>query len=225
MNWTDQMDGYCERTDLTFWSEPLNAVTNLSFILFALIMWRRSGGLMPARILCVILFAIGVGSFLFHTFATAWAALADVAPIGLFILFYLFLVHRDFLGWPLWGALLGTMAFFPFAAVMVPFFDSLPFFHISNFYWTVPLLLVLYAPFVGRVRHETAQGMLLGALILTLSISLRSFDELICDEFPTGTHIFWHLLNGVMLGWMIEVYRRHMAWAGGERLAGESGQG
>jgi hypothetical protein len=28
--------------------------------------------------------------------------------------------------------------------------------------------------------------------------------------FPLGTHFGWHLLNAVMLGWMIEVYRRHM---------------
>jgi hypothetical protein len=25
-----------------------------------------------------------------------------------------------------------------------------------------------------------------------------------------GTHFLWHILNGLMLGWMIEVYRRHM---------------
>jgi hypothetical protein len=25
-----------------------------------------------------------------------------------------------------------------------------------------------------------------------------------------GTHFLWHILNGVMLGWMIHVYIRHM---------------
>jgi aspartyl-tRNA(Asn)/glutamyl-tRNA(Gln) amidotransferase subunit C len=29
-------------------------------------------------------------------------------------------------------------------------------------------------------------------------------------QIPLGTHFLWHILNGIMLGWMIEVYRRHM---------------
>ena len=210
MDWSEQFDGYCERTDLTFWSEPLNAVTNAAFLLAAIWMWRRSRGVLGAQILCVILFAIGTGSFLFHTFATAWAALADVAPIRLYILTYLYLVHLHVLQFRWFTALVATALFAPYAYVMVPILDSIPFLMISNFYWTVPILLVLYAPFVARVRRQTAQGMLIGAGILCLSITLRSVDELICDSFPTGTHIFWHLLNGLMLGWMIEVYLRHI---------------
>jgi len=30
-----------------------------------------------------------------------------------------------------------------------------------------------------------------------------------CVDFPLGTHFLWHILNAVMLGWMIEVYHRH----------------
>jgi hypothetical protein len=33
-----------------------------------------------------------------------------------------------------------------------------------------------------------------------------------------GTHFLWHILNALMLGWMIEVYRRHrLAAAGAHR--------
>jgi hypothetical protein len=39
---------------------------------------------------------------------------------------------------------------------------------------------------------------------------LRTLDEPFCATFPIGTHFLWHLLNALMLGWMIEVYRRHM---------------
>jgi len=35
VDWFAQFDGYCERTDLTYWSEPVNAVTNLAFIIAA----------------------------------------------------------------------------------------------------------------------------------------------------------------------------------------------
>jgi len=210
VNWTDQIDVYCERTDLTFWSEPINALTNIAFLIAAIWMWNACKGLTSARVLCAILFAIGVGSFLFHTTATGWAAASDVIPIGLFILFYLFLVHRDFIGLRPWVAGLATLGFVPYAAVLTPLFNALPFFEVSNFYWTVPVLLLIYAGALYRRMPDTARGMIIGAGVLIASITLRSVDESLCHHLPIGTHIFWHLLNALMLGWMIEVYRRHM---------------
>ena len=210
MDWFQQFDGYCERTDFTYWSEPINAVTNAAFIIVALIIWGRVGHVGRARVLCLVLFLIGCGSYLFHTHATSWAALADVAPIGIFILFYLYLVNRDMLHWPLWAALLGTLAFIPYAAVVVPITNALPFFGISNFYWTVPLLLVIYAIALRRTRPKMANGFAMGAAILSVSIAFRSLDELLCDFIPIGTHFIWHCLNAVMLGYMIHVYARHV---------------
>lgn len=212
MDWTAQIDGYCERTDFTFWSEPLNALTNLLYIFGGLWMyWRSRHYSLPiATALSVLLVLIGIGSFLFHTYATSWAALADVAPIGAFILVYIFAVHRDVLGLKAWIAAVATAGFVPFAAVMVPLLNQIPFLRISNFYWTVPILLVAYALIVRRYKAETAMGMIAGALLLSVSITLRSLDELLCDVFPVGTHIFWHTLNSIMLPFMIEVYRRHM---------------
>ncbi|MEM1302276.1 MAG: ceramidase domain-containing protein [Pseudomonadota bacterium] len=208
----EQIDIYCERTDFTYWSEPVNAITNAAFLIAAFIMWRRvrGQGLPIANALVVILTCIGIGSFLFHTHATGWASAADVTPIGLFILLYLYAVGWHFLGWNWWQSGLLMLSFIPFAAVMTPLIDRLPFFQISNFYWNVPILLVLFAPLVARKNRETALGMLIGAFILTISIALRSYDMPICDEIPLGSHFWWHILNGVMLGWMIEVYRRHM---------------
>lgn len=217
MDLSQQFDAYCERTDLSYWSEPINAVTNAAFIIAAIIMWRRSHGLPGAHVLCVILFAIGVGSYLFHTHATAWASLADVAPIGLYILTYLFLVNKDVMRWPLWGAVLGTAAFIPYAAIIVLAMNQLPFFNISNFYWTVPILLLIYALMIRSRFRQTAYGFCIGAGILTLSITLRSVDEILCNAFPSGTHFLWHCLNGLMLGYMIHVYIAHMLAGGPTR--------
>ena len=209
MDWFEQVDGYCERTDFSYWSEPINAATNLAFIIAALVLWRRSTGVPMARVLSVILFATGLGSFLFHTHATLWASVADVVPIGIFILTYLFVVNRDMVPMGGWLAALATALFIPFAAVLVPVLNQIPFIAISNFYWTVPILLALYAVLLRR-KPGIAQGFLIGAALLCLSIAIRSLDEILCDVIPVGTHFVWHLLNGVMLGWMIHVYTRHM---------------
>lgn len=208
----EQIDIYCERTDFSYWAEPLNAVSNAAFLIAAFVMWwRLRGARLPmAALLVALLAVIGVGSFLFHTHATRWAALVDVVPIGLFILVYLFAVSRDFLrlAWG-WAGVI-TLGFVPYAAVIVPVLDRLPFSATSNFYWTVPILLTLFAPFVARQDPQTARGMLIGAGILCLSITIRSLDMPICPRLPIGVHYLWHILNAIMLGWMIEVYRRHM---------------
>ena len=49
-----------------------------------------------ARLLVIVLGLIGVGSFLFHTHAQAWAALADVVPILCFVLIYIYAANRGF---------------------------------------------------------------------------------------------------------------------------------
>lgn len=213
MDWFEQVDGYCERTDFTYWSEPLNALTNIAFIIAAVILWRRSAGIPMARLLSGILFAIGIGSFLFHTHATIWASTLDVLPIGVFIVLYMFVVNRDIVPMGSWMAVFATALLIPYAAALVPVFNRIPFLMISNFYWTLPLLITLYAIFL-RHRPGIASGFLFGAALLCLSITIRSLDEILCDMIPIGTHFVWHILNGVMLGWMIHVYVRHMLATG-----------
>src|SRR5262245_60127910 len=101
---------YCERgLDPTFWAEPLNALSNLGFILAGVLalrelMARPAGeGKAIRYALVVLVFIIGIGSFLFHTYAEPWAATADVAPIGLFMLAYFAYALYRFAGVPLWA--------------------------------------------------------------------------------------------------------------------------
>ena len=211
MDWTRAIDAYCERTDPSYWSEPVNAVTNLAFMVSAVIMWRRCAGMTGGRVLAAILFAIGVGSWLFHTHATPWAAMADTTPILLFTLVYIFLANRDFWGWPVWGAGLGALAYIPYTAVLTPVFEAMPFFTISSFYWPLPVLIFAYAGLLRRRAPELAWNLAIGAGILCVSLTARSVDEPLCAAIPLGTHFLWHILNAVMLGWMIETWRRHVA--------------
>jgi len=210
MDWTRAIDAYCERTDPGFWAEPVNAVTNLAFVIAAIIMWRRTPGSFGGRILSGILFMIGVGSFLFHTFANPWSAALDVTPILAFVLVYLYLANRDFLELPIWAALVGTLAFVPYAVWMTPAFAALPFFNVSSFYWPLPLLIGAYAVLLHKRMPQTAVGLAIGAGLLCVSLTARSVDESLCVSIPHGTHFLWHILNAIMLGWMIEVWRRHI---------------
>lgn len=211
MDWTRTIDAYCERTDPGYWSEPVNALTNLAFVVAAAILWRRCEGFAWGRGLAAILFVIGLGSYLFHTHATAWAAALDTGPILLFSLIYIFLANRDFWGWPVWAAALGALAFLPYSAALTPLFAALPFFSVSSFYWPLPLLIFVYAMLLREKSPDTSRNLAVGAAILCVSLTARSLDEPLCSALPLGTHFLWHILNAVMLGWMIETWRRHVS--------------
>lgn len=205
--WTARLDGYCERLDPSFWAEPWNAASNAAFIIVALVMWGRvnSGG---GRLACGVLAMIGVGSFLFHTLATVWASLADTIPIAAFVLIYIYLANRDFLGWSGARSALGVAAAIPLIALVTPLLAHVPFLRISAMYWPVVLLIAGYGVALSRRAPELAGGLMLGAGILSLSLVWRSLDELLCPVWSSGTHMVWHLLNAAMLGWMIELHAR-----------------
>lgn len=204
-----QMDGYCERVGPEFWAEPINALTNLAFLVAAVAMWRRAEGLAMGRALSGLLFAIGLGSWLFHTHAQVWAAIADVAPIAGFILIYIYGINRH--GWglrPLWAGIL-TLVFFPFAALTVPLWQNVPIYGNSAGYMPVPMLILIYAALFSRRAPILSRGLFIGAGILLVSLTARGLDEPLCNQVPLGTHFLWHVLNAIMLAWMIETYLRH----------------
>lgn len=212
------LDGYCERVGPEYWAEPINALTNLAFVIAAAILWRRCRGMITGRVLCVLLALIGVGSWLFHTHAQVWSAIADVVPIGVFVLAYVFVATRDFLGQPPVRAAATAALFLPFATITLPVFQALPFFQISAAYWPVALLIALYAVGLRRRAPATARGLGIGAGLLGLSLMFRSLDMPLCGAIPLGTHFLWHIINGILLGWMIEVWRRHMVASAAHRV-------
>ncbi len=210
MGWLTAIDAYCERLGPGYWAEPFNAVTNLVFLFAAVVMWRRTAGLPLARALVGVLAVIGVGSFLFHTHANRLTSVMDVAPIAGFILLFVFAASRDLLGLASWQAGLSALAFLPYAAVTVPVWAMVPGLGSSAGYAPVPVLILLYAWLLRRSAPDTAKGLAIGVGVLVVSLTFRTLDAPLCAANPVGLHFIWHLLNGVMLGWMIEVYRRHV---------------
>lgn len=210
MGWLQAVDGYCERLGPGYWAEPANALSNLAFVLVALLVGRRAKGQPMARALAAVLAVIGVGSWLFHTHANRLTGLTDVLPILGFILLYLFAASRDFLGLKPWQAGLATLAFLPYAALTVPMWSRVPGLGSSAGYAPVPVLILVYALLLRRRAPATARGLALGAGMLTVSILFRSLDAPLCPALPLGTHFLWHVLNALLLGWMILVYLRHI---------------
>jgi hypothetical protein len=198
-HWSEPIDLYCERTNPSFWAEPVNAWTNAAFLLaaaVAFVQWQRNPNRdLPVLILIVITGIIGIGSFAFHTLATRGAVLLDVIPIALFVYGYLLLALWRFLKVPAVPAIMTLIAFIAVSRLLA---WALP----DNFLngsgdYLLPLAALLIVGFMAPAGP--GRSILLAAAVFAVSLVFRSIDQTICAVFPLGTHFIWHLLNAVVL--------------------------
>lgn len=196
------MDAYCERLGPGIWAEPLNALTNLAFLVAALLLLRNQAP--PSlRALPVLLALVGLASLSFHTFATRLTGALDSAFIAVFVLYYVvvFAHHHRGVRWSL--AWLAAPAFVVFAVVVGLLVRVGP-----GIYLPALLALLVLAPLAGRDWRWFGGA----AAVFAVSLTLRTLDEPLCGSIPSGTHFLWHVLNAVTL-WLVSeaVIRRARA--------------
>ena len=209
----EKIFSYCERgLDPSFWAEPLNAITNAAFIIAALLATRywlqapsdQRG--VPEFLLILLIYAMGIGSFLFHTYATGWAAIADVAPIGIFMVSYLAYALKRYLGvgWLLTGLIL-VLFFVSLWQTSVARCDGGPCFNGSLAYAPALIALLLIGGLLLARGHAAGKGLIAAGLVFALSLTFRTLDQDVCastvvvTDGPLGTHFMWHILNATLL--------------------------
>lgn len=208
MTLAEAIDSYCERTDASYWAEPFNAVSNLSFIVAAAVTWRmaRSADDKQAQLLALSAGSIGLGSYLFHTHATRWAMQADIWPIRAFVLLFIAFAVVRFFDTPRWAGIAAASGFVLATAATISVAGTVGVtFNGSIGYAPVPAAMILMAALLARRDRRTAERILLIAAIFVVSLALRTVDRQLCASVPLGTHFGWHVLNGVVTGAMIAV--------------------
>jgi hypothetical protein len=240
MDRTGKIFAYCERgLDPSFWAEPFNAITNFGFIIAGALMLRelaaRPGDEPKAfrYALIALVFLIGIGSFLFHTYATSWAALADVAPIGVFMLAYLGFALYRFVGVPL-PVVFPLVAAFAYTihqamqlqcwrgqigfSLPVPSPESAACLNGSAGYLPALAAMLLIGGWLTLRRHPAAPYVLGASVVFMLSVTFRTMDRIWCQDVvfvsrTVGTHFLWHILNSVTLFLLLLAAVRHGALA------------
>ena len=199
------LSAYCERTGAGLLAEPLNAVTNLAFLLAALGLWRwlRRQGYRPREsvdlhALAVLLAAIGLGSLAWHTVARPWAALADVLPIQLWISVFLMATLRRLLGFGVATTVLGLVVF-QALSLGLPALLPRGWLNGSVAYLPAWATLVGLALVLAQRRSPAAAAFIPGAVLFGVSLLLRTLDRELCAAWPADTHFLWHLLNALLL--------------------------
>jgi hypothetical protein len=211
------VDNYCERTDASILSEPVNALANVAFIFAAWFAWRafRRANAPRDDILLVLIIAmipvVGLGSFAFHTLAVRWAEWADVLPILAFMLLYLWLAWRRYYGWSAWPTALGLLVFFLATfgiEAMVP----------ARILWGgamyLPIVLALSAMVFAPISKRARSSIVMAVGVFFVSYTFRTLDTPLCSSLPLGTHFLWHCLNAFLLYLLVRAALFHRAGLG-----------
>lgn len=206
MDWFAPIDMYCERTHHGIISEPINLATNMGFLIAAVVMWYRAQTIKACRILSIMLASIGIASALHHSFAQTWAALIDVLSIAVFVFTYLFLANRNYVGLSVKHSIIIMILFLPINFISSNYLLDFDFLGDSVGYIPILLLIGAYALILRNKLPKVSNGLLIGFYTLAISLAFRTVDQTFCSQWPVGTHFMWHIVNAIMLAWIIEVY-------------------
>ena len=177
--WSTPIDLYCERLAPSFWAEPVNALTNVAFFVAAWAafrLWRRNGhGDRAILALILVVVAVGLGSFAFHTLATRGAMLLDVGPIGVFIYGYFLFALRRLLAMS-WPGALGMFAGFVALSTGLATWVPREFLNGSAGYF--PALAALIG--IGWLARGSVAGqsLLVAAAVFVASLFFRIVDQI-----------------------------------------------
>jgi hypothetical protein len=194
------IDLYCERLGPGIWAEPINALTNLACLVAAYAAWRQADHYrslsVTTELLIGLMVAIGIGSGLFHTFATSWSRVLDVLPILLFQIAYLWIYGSRIIMMRT-VHLAGLVILFLIAAYIGRQFPHL----LNGSFIYLPAFILLLGLGLYHYHHARTEPTLLlwATAIFSVSLFMRSIDLAVCKYFPVGTHFFWHLFNGLLV--------------------------
>lgn len=198
----EHIDIYCERIDASFWSEPLNALTNLAFIIAAFALHRKAKSMLENSLaikwLTCFIFTIGIGSALFHTFANRITMLMDVIPILLFLLSYIVIFIRQVWQYSNFYTAF-TLAIFILMSYLTGFLPDNLQLNGTIGYMPALIFLSIFTASCYTLSQQAFRYLLTASLLLICSMTARTIDMDICSLWPIGTHFLWHILNGAVL--------------------------
>jgi hypothetical protein len=186
---------YCERLGPGPLAEPLNAVSNLAFIIAAVLAARRMrefANLSPEiRLLPWSLGVVAVGSTLYHTYRSPVTYILDVVPLTAFIAGSIFLVLRRVLGAT--SKALGVGAVFVLLQLLILIFVPMHFLNGSAPYLVAVLFIPLIMAWIARRYGSLAWQVIPVAVLFALAFVFRTIDGIVCPWLPVGTHFLWHI--------------------------------
>jgi hypothetical protein len=182
------MDAYCERVGPGLLAEPLNAVSNVSFLLAALAAWvlaQRTGAHSAGvRALIAIAASVGIGSILWHTYPVMLTLILDSVPILIFIIWFIWLYTRNVMGMRSLFAVAFAAAFVLGTFLAIPYADVL---HGALVYAPGLIVTLVLGVFHATERSVARFTLLAAAGVYLAALFFRTIDNEVC---PADRHPF-----------------------------------
>ena len=210
MNFNQYLDIYCERTAFGYLNEPLNLFSNLSFFVAGIFILKNTKfhTYEPAAVwFGWLAIAVGIGSSLFHSFATVWSQLADVIPIGILVVYYLLTFSSKVLGLNRAGVVVLSLLLIGLSWAFIALVGN----HATNgsaSYFGVTIVLFILAGMDWRLGKRKV--LFAAGGVFSLALLFRTFDHSACQYNPYGLHFIWHLLNGVTIYLLSQRYAKQL---------------
>lgn len=198
---------YCERLGPGPFAEPLNALTNLAFVVAAVLAAgyiRDFQGLSQGvRLLPWSLGLVAVGSALYHTFRNPGTYLLDVIPLTVFITGSLLLALRR-LSIKISQAL-QVGAVFVLLQIALLIFVPRHFLNGSTPYLVALLFIPLLMAWLARRDSSLVLYTVPVAVLFALALVFRILDPVVCPWLPVGTHFLWHITTAAAAYYLIRL--------------------
>ena len=186
---------YCEAAANLWLHEPLNVITNFSFIIGAFYLYRYIKASSLDRRLGIILVGfmviLGLGSLSWHSYRSIPTLWLDEIPIYIWVVFAFYFLTQSLTKSYKLTAIIMVLT----ATVYYLIFASIPSLNIlqgSLKYVFALFVFLLLSLFVAR-KFGSHYNFILPLSILAVAIVFRSVDLPVCPVFPIGTHFLWHV--------------------------------
>ncbi len=197
---------YCEQGLINHFLEPLNSISNLFFVVSAVLLFlyfqKKKVVDLKSKLFVGLILLIGIGSLIWHIIPTTATFFMDVIPIALFLILYLFflldkIVKRKMIAMSVMGVYL---------LVVILGFIIFPTFFSS--YGGIYILTLLFlggtaiAAFLKKILFKETSIIF---LLFLLAFIVRQLDLVVCPFFPLGTHFVWHTINAFIAYYGVKV--------------------
>ena len=191
------IDLHCERTQPGLFEEPLNTLSSMLFFVSAYFLFRllqkQPNKPFSLKFMVCLTGLIGAGSMTFHMTARMWAAtIADVLPIAIFAVTFLFLFVRHVLRLNIFGSIISMLIF---AAVNIAF--KITVMKAADGYVSVIPTIIMFlgiSIYMFITKNPSFKAVAGASVISIFATYFRVIDSQICETFPYGTHFLWHSL-------------------------------
>ncbi len=183
---------------MLFWGEPLNSVSNIAFIIASILVYVKYKNIRDIMFFSILIFLIGLSSFLFHTLPNTYTRILDIFSIISYLIFYLYYLNSKILKIHFFKTFLIIFTCISFSILSSIY---LKFYYIgdSSFYLPIILLLMGYY-FIFKIKKiKSAKLYLIGTIVFIFSLTFRVLDNKYCPLTYIGTHSLWHVLNSVVI--------------------------